>query len=499
MARFGDDSAGASSFPLSGDRAILSQFTLAEAANVTEIVVLFEATTTAGSSFKGLIYADAGGVPGARVAVGAATAIPAGASATASPCVVTLAAGTYWLGLVTDSFEARAQCDASGGLSRMEGTTYASPAATWTQSGTGSARVNVYAEYTAAVSDPLLFLRKFPMQGPRAGDTSWADESPARVLAQYEFWGPQEAGPPTYSRGARATARPDLAASRLTTAIRSALVRQRAEVSASRALTASRAAAAKARPEVSASRAVTAARGAIARARAEVSAARTAVLARVARATAVTRAAATAVVVTVSTYSRAARASARTAASAARAAVLSRAARASARAEVNAGRTAVLSRAARATAATRASATALVQTVGNYSRAARAAARTAARAARTAVLARAASAPARARAAAARLLALARPAAARARGQVRADRAVVIQRAARATTRARIRAAVDKVTETPLRRWGELRARQAPRLARRGSAALRPGGAAVLALHDAARLIARPVPQMVAR
>jgi hypothetical protein len=192
VARFGDDSAGASSFPCSSDRALLSLFTLTEAADVTEIVCIFEATTTAGCSFKGLIYADAGGTPGARIAVGAATAIPAGASTTASACVVTLAAGDYWLGLVTDGFEARMQCDASGGLSRMEAATYASPAGTWTQSGTGSARLNVYAEYTAVPSgppQPTLYFRKFPELAPEAGDAAWVGSDPASVILRNEFFG----------------------------------------------------------------------------------------------------------------------------------------------------------------------------------------------------------------------------------------------------------------------------------------------------------------------
>jgi hypothetical protein len=189
MARFGDDSAGSSSFPCSGDRALLSQFTLTEGADVTEIVAIFESTTTAGSSFKGLIYADSGGAPGALVAVGAATAIPAGASETASACSVSLAAGTYWLGLVTDSFEARVQCDASGGLSRMEAATYSSPAATWSQSGTGTARLNVYAECTAATVDPIPYFRQQGTRAPRGGAALWGDDTPAGVVARNEFFG----------------------------------------------------------------------------------------------------------------------------------------------------------------------------------------------------------------------------------------------------------------------------------------------------------------------
>ena len=434
MARFGDETAGADTFPCSGDRALLSRFTLTEAGDLTEIVARFDAASTAGASIKGLVYSDNAGTPQTRLAVGAAVAVPAGGGLVSSALTVSLAAGEYWLGFVADSFQAVAQCDAAGGLSRMEGTTYASPAATWIQAGTSAARLNVYAEYTAAATEPLLFLRKFPLQGPRAGDTIWVDESPVGVLARFEFFGPADPGVPTYARSARATARPELTASRLTTAIRSGLVRQRAEASAARA--------------------VTSGRSAVARARAEVAAARAAVFARAARAAAVTRGA-----VTVAVQSLAA---------------LSRTARAAARAEVSAARAAVLARAGRAAATARAAG------------------------ARLAALLRSARPAARVRAAAARIAALARSSTVRARASVRAGRVPTLARSVRVTARVRLRAAAEKVAGTPLRRWGELRARQAPRLARRGSAALRPGGAAALSRHDTARLVARPV-LMVAR
>jgi hypothetical protein len=412
MARFGDETAGADTFPCSGDRALLSRFTLTEAGDLTEIVARFDAASTAGASLKGLVYSDNAGTPQTRLAVGAAVAVPAGGGLVASALTVSLAAGEYWLGFVADSFQAVAQCDAAGGLSRMEGTTYASPAATWIQAGTSAARLNVYAEYTAAATEPLLFLRKFPLQGPRAGDTIWVDESPVGALARFEFFGPADPGVPTYARSARATARPEMAASRLTTAIRSGLVRQRAEVSAARAITAARGASSKSRTEVSAARAVTNARGAIARARAEVVAARTAVLARVARAAAVTRGAVTVAAQSLTT--------------------LSRAARAAARAEVSAARAAVLARTGRAVAAARAAG------------------------ARLASLLRTARPVTRARVAAGRIAALSRSATVRARALVRTGRAPILARSARVTTGARLRVLAEKIVGEPLTRPGRL-------------------------------------------
>lgn len=148
MARFGDETAGGDTFPCDGDRALLSLFTLTEAGNVTSIEARFEASSSAGTNFKGLIYSNNAGVPNTRLGVGAAVAVPAGGGVLSSSLSVSLAAGDYWLGFVCDAFTAVAEEDTTGGLSRMEGTTYASPAATWTETATGTGRINVYAEYT---------------------------------------------------------------------------------------------------------------------------------------------------------------------------------------------------------------------------------------------------------------------------------------------------------------------------------------------------------------
>lgn len=205
MARFGDDTAGGDTFPCSGDRALLSLFTLTEAGDLSEIVARFDASSTAGASIKGLVYANSAGTPGARLAVGAAVAVPAGGGLVSSALSVSLAAGDYWLGFVANSFEAVAQCDSAGGLSRMEGTTYASPAATWTQSGTSAARVNVYAEYTAAPTGPTLLFRQFPPQRVRGGKPLWIDPGAGGVLARYEFFGPEVTGPTLITISARSS------------------------------------------------------------------------------------------------------------------------------------------------------------------------------------------------------------------------------------------------------------------------------------------------------
>lgn len=168
MPIFGDNSAGGDTFPCSGDRAVLSKFTAPESGTVTAINVIYDASTTAGTNMKGLIYAadGAGGIPGTRLGVGSAVAVPAGGGDIQSGGLsVAITNGVdYWVGAVNDSFQSTFQMDASpSNGSRMEATTYASPAASWTQAGTTAGQLNAYATYTAgggAASLPLP--RTFP-------------------------------------------------------------------------------------------------------------------------------------------------------------------------------------------------------------------------------------------------------------------------------------------------------------------------------------------------
>lgn len=152
MATFGDITAGGSTFPSTNDRAIFGQFVLAEEAQVESISCFFHSSSTAGASFKGLIYTDVAGAPSARVVVGAAVVVPAGGGELAS--VVTpfvLAAGTYWIGAVVSDFQPVFSADAGVGGQREEaaqGMSYASPPATFTSSGTTADRVSAYVTYT---------------------------------------------------------------------------------------------------------------------------------------------------------------------------------------------------------------------------------------------------------------------------------------------------------------------------------------------------------------
>ena len=159
MATFGDTTAGGDTFPCANDRAVVSKFTCSTSGTLTQINVRFDSTSSAGASFKGLIYADdgAGNTPGTLLGVGGATAVGAGGGDLASTGLsVTLVGGTdYWIGGVVSDFQCVLQLDASpSNGSRMEATTYASPAASWAEAGTTSGQLNTYGTYTEGSGAP---------------------------------------------------------------------------------------------------------------------------------------------------------------------------------------------------------------------------------------------------------------------------------------------------------------------------------------------------------
>lgn len=152
MPTFGDTTAGGDTFPCSGDRAVLSKFTAGGSGTLTSINVRFDSTSGSGANFKGLIYADdgAGNTPGTRLGVGNAVSVPAGGGDLQSGGLsVDIVGGTdYWIGGVTSDFQPVFQLDSSpSNGSRMEGTTYASPAASWTESGITAGQLNTYGTY----------------------------------------------------------------------------------------------------------------------------------------------------------------------------------------------------------------------------------------------------------------------------------------------------------------------------------------------------------------
>lgn len=160
MATFGQTSAGTASSPSSADRYWASKYTLTEDGDVTQVTAFFDFdagnSSTAGTG-KAVIYADSSGSPGALMGVSSAVSIPAGDQVVDFPLTVSLPAGDYWLGIVTDSFGPRLNEATGGSYVRKESLTYASPADPMgTASASGTANFAVYATYTPAATGATL-------------------------------------------------------------------------------------------------------------------------------------------------------------------------------------------------------------------------------------------------------------------------------------------------------------------------------------------------------
>jgi len=154
VATFGQTSAGTASSPTSADRYWASKYTLTEDGDVTQVTAFFDFdagnSSTAGTG-KAVIYADSSGSPGALMGVSSAVSIPAGDQVVDFPLTVSLTAGDYWLGIVTESFGPRLNEATGGSYVRKESLTYASPADPMgTASASGTANFAVYATYTTA-------------------------------------------------------------------------------------------------------------------------------------------------------------------------------------------------------------------------------------------------------------------------------------------------------------------------------------------------------------
>ena len=185
MATFGNTTAGSDTFPCSNDRCIASKFTLTETGNVTSMTARFDASSTAGTNFKPVIYNDSAGSPGARNTVGSATAVPAGGGAIQATITATLSAGDYWLGYVCDSSTAVAEIELTGTGQRKESLTYASPADPFGTPDGSLAEVCIYATYTGGPGSPpianAIDVAQYRGKGKRSSGMSWG-------LKASEWW-----------------------------------------------------------------------------------------------------------------------------------------------------------------------------------------------------------------------------------------------------------------------------------------------------------------------
>ena len=156
MPTSGDTTSGGDTFPCDPDRALLDRFTLSEAGTADSISAYFDASTTAGTSAKGLIYTDSSGPSSLVAASASGVAVPAGGGwVTLNLAGESLSAGNYWLGSVTNNSTAVWGEDATGSApdaAMANGTlSYTSPPSTWPgTSASYAVTVNVYCTYTVA-------------------------------------------------------------------------------------------------------------------------------------------------------------------------------------------------------------------------------------------------------------------------------------------------------------------------------------------------------------
>lgn len=181
MATFGNTAVPTSDAPCSTDRIWWYKTTLSVAADVTQVTAVFGfpgSGSVAGDNGKAVIYLDNAGAPGTRKGVSSAVAIPGGNSQTVNfPLVVSLPAGDYWLGIVTDSFNSRIGYTSPGGVSgaRNESLTYATPA---DPAGAPAATSTtdafcVYATYTATLFGPTINTQPTPQTGNVGGTATF--------------------------------------------------------------------------------------------------------------------------------------------------------------------------------------------------------------------------------------------------------------------------------------------------------------------------------------
>lgn len=148
MPTFGNTGVGSDTFPCSNDRGLFGLFNLPDTGDITEIAVRFDSSSTAGTNAKALIYAGVAG--GALQLATAGQAVPAGGGLqTWSVSGLTLSPGDYYVGSVTDGFQAVWQCEPAAGA-RVEGVTYASPAGSLGTLNSTGAIPDAYVTYTVA-------------------------------------------------------------------------------------------------------------------------------------------------------------------------------------------------------------------------------------------------------------------------------------------------------------------------------------------------------------
>ncbi|HEY2398537.1 MAG TPA: choice-of-anchor D domain-containing protein [Solirubrobacteraceae bacterium] len=153
---FGKTSVGGSSDSFLADRKRVSRYSLAAAGSVTKLSIDLAPTGTAGEQLlKGVLYADSSGSPGALVATSAQLAFKSTSAAgwydlVFSPSVK-LAAGNYWIGMITGaaSHVAGFRYDSVSAARDYNANTYTSgPSNPFGTASVDAEQASLYATYT---------------------------------------------------------------------------------------------------------------------------------------------------------------------------------------------------------------------------------------------------------------------------------------------------------------------------------------------------------------
>jgi hypothetical protein len=168
---------GAQSSGLVADAKRVYPFTLSESGSVTQLVAWVGGGSNGGSgtqTVEGVLYADAGGAPGALLTASAPVTLSfsdaKGWRSLQLPSAVILGAGTYWLGLLAGQGNAATYGYDASGIKVSNSNSFTSGPSNPFGSGTSSTEtLAVYAVYEPTASTPTSTSTPPP---PSAGDTT---------------------------------------------------------------------------------------------------------------------------------------------------------------------------------------------------------------------------------------------------------------------------------------------------------------------------------------
>ena len=196
-ATFGKTTVGASSDTFLADRKRVNRYALTTAGSVTKLsIYLAHAASSGQQLLKGLIYSDSAGAPGALLAVSEPLTFTSTSAngwydmTFSSP--VSLAAGNYWIGIITGATSGVAgfRYDSVSGARDYNANTYTSgPTNPFGSLTTDSEQASLYATYTTAGTDATAPTQPSGLSATASGATqinlSWTASSDNVGVAGY--------------------------------------------------------------------------------------------------------------------------------------------------------------------------------------------------------------------------------------------------------------------------------------------------------------------------